>query len=273
MESGQEFFVKRYSKLGWTYRPVEHGKAIRINTLRVSETELLGRLRILGFNLTKIPFLKHGYSVEGSEFSIGAITEYLVGYYYIQEPASQKVCEILNPQQNEIVLDMASAPGGKTTHLAQIMENRGVIIALDNKVPRIIALKNNIERMGVSNVIAYHLNAVKAESLGIKFDKVLLDTPCSGNFTQEEGWFDKRSLSSIHEIAKVQRNLLRVAGSVLKVNGELVYSTCSLEPEENEDNVKWFLNTFKDMRLVSQERIWPSEITQGFFIAKFRKEK
>jgi 16S rRNA C967 or C1407 C5-methylase (RsmB/RsmF family) len=177
------------------------------------------------------------------------------------------------PQQNEVVLDMAAAPGGKTTHMAQLMKNKGVIVAIDKKIPRLIALKNNIERMGVANVIAYNENSMNAETLGMEFDKIMLDTPCSGNFAQEEGWFEKRNLEGIKSLSKVQRNLLRVAHTLLKRNGELVYATCSLEPEENEENVEWFLKTFSDMNLVSKERMWPSEINQGFFIAKFRKGK
>ncbi len=273
METGKEFFVKRYKKLGWKFRNVKPGRAIRVNTLKISNEELVKRLMELGFKMEKLPFLKNGYLVKETYCSVGAITEYLLGYYYIQEPASQRASEILRPQQNEVVLDMAAAPGGKTTHMAQIMENRGVIVALEKHVPRIIALKNNIVRMGVANVIAYNTNSMHADNLGIEFDKIMLDAPCSGNFTHEEGWFEKRNLESINEIAKVQRNLLRVAYNLLKKNGELVYATCSLEPEENEDNVGWFLKLFSDMKLVSKERIWPSEETQGFFIAKFRKGK
>lgn len=267
----KEFFIERYRKLGWEFKDVMPGKAIRVNTLKISNTQLVGRLMELEFEVSKIPFLRNGFLVQELTFSIGAITEFLLGYYYTQEAASQRASEVLNPKPADLVLDMAAAPGGKTTHLAQLMKNRGVIVALDKNVNRLIALKNNIERMGVSNVIAFNMNSRDVARLGIKFDKILLDAPCAGNFTQEEDWFGKREIEDIRGIARMQRKLLEAAWSVLKDGGELVYSTCSLEPEENEENVQWFEKRVR-AKLVMMERMWPSEYNQGFFIAKFRKE-
>ena len=267
----QDFFIKRYADLGWQFKDIKPQQALRVNTLKISPAKLVERLTKLGISLEKIPFLRHGYAVEKAKFSIGALTEYLLGYYYIQEAASQKTVELLAPQQNEIILDMAAAPGGKTTHAAQLMNNRGVIIALEKKRSRLIALKNHLERMGIANTIAYQMNALSAPRLGLQFDKVLLDAPCSGNFTQERNWFAKRTLEDIKGIAQLQKELLKVAYNALTKTGELVYSTCSLEPEENEENVQWFMENF-DVTLVKQERIWPSLLTQGFFMAKFRKK-
>ena len=236
MESGKEFFVKKYESLGWKFSEVKPRQSIRVNTLKISNEALAKRLQGLGCVLEKVPFLKNGYSLIRSDFSLGAAIEYLLGYYYIQEAASQKVCELLNPSPGELVLDLAAAPGGKTTHLAQLMGNKGVIVAVDMKPPRLIALKNNIERMGVSNTIVYNLEGEHCEKLGLVFDKVLLDAPCSGNFTQEDGWFEKRNMEDIRGIAKTQRDILRAAFRVLKEGGELVYKSFQRKIEKLEKN-------------------------------------
>ncbi len=267
----KKFFAERYKKLGWDMHKPVIKKAIRANTLKISRKELKRRLAERGIETKEIPFAKNGLFIEKSTFSAGATVEYLLGYYYMQGAASQVPAELLNPSGADIVLDCCAAPGGKTTHLSQLMNNKGVIVALDKKSTRLIALKNNIERMGCKNVIAYNMDAAKAASLGIMFDKIILDAPCSGNFTQEEGWFEKRDLDGIKSNAVNQKKLLKACYNMLREKGVLVYSTCSLEPEENEENVEWFVKNF-NIKVVEQKRFWPSEVNQGFFAAKFIKK-
>jgi NOL1/NOP2/sun family putative RNA methylase len=192
---------------------------------------------------------------------------------------------------------MSAAPGVKTSQIAQYMENTGVIIALDTNFSRLMSLRNNLERINVKNTIIYQKDARFASDLGIKFDKILLDAPCSGNFAVDEKWFEKRKLEDLKETSKMQKQLLGAAFDVLKEGGELVYSTCSLEPEENEFVVDWVLKEFPEIKIqkidipigdngiinpfgqeLSKEvryakRFWPNKTnTQGFFIAKFKKE-
>jgi NOL1/NOP2/sun family putative RNA methylase len=190
---------------------------------------------------------------------------------------------------------MCAAPGSKTTQLAQLMKNSGVIVALDVKNDRLRVLRNNLERCGVENVLTYSKDARYVSDLGIKFDKVLLDAPCSGNFVIENDWFIKRELEGVVECSVVQKSLLKSALSVLKPGGVLVYSTCSLEPEEDELVIDWLLSNFKveleeislkigseglvkvEKQVLSSElsktrRFWPNlSKTQGFFVAKIRK--
>lgn len=261
-------------------------KAIRINTLKIDSKELLRRLNQLGVLLRKIPYLKNAYEFE-AKFSLGATNEYLQGYYYLQEAASQVPVEVLNPKPGTKVLDMAAAPGSKTTQLAQVMENKGILVALDSNQARLKSLTNNLERCGVTNCLVYKKDARFSFDLGIKFDYVLLDAPCSGNYCVEEEYFSKRSISDIKERAKLQRELLKSARMSLEKEGILVYSTCSLEPEENEETVKWFLEKYEDMELLDTgltegdegidlpktRRFWPHKTgTQGFFIAKMKKK-
>ncbi len=262
-------------------------KTLRINTLRTDPKELLRRLNKKGVLLRKIPYLSNGYEYE-AKFSMGATPEYLQGHYYLQEAASQIPAEVLNPKPGSKVLDMAAAPGSKTTQLAQIMNNTGMLIALDNNTKRIQSLTSNLERCGITNCAVYKKDARFSFDLNTKFDYVLLDAPCSGNYCIEENYFTKKNLAGIKERAKLQRELLKSARLSMKKGGILVYSTCSLEPEENEENIEWFLKKYPDMELSDTgieigdsginhpktRRLWPHKTqTQGFFIAKIVKKK
>ncbi len=152
-----------------------------------------------------------------------------------------------------------------------------------------IALKNNLERCGVKNCLSYQKDAVHAADLGMKFDKILLDAPCSGNFTTDSDWLEKRDLEGVRSMARTQKALLKSAVGVLKKGGVIVYSTCSLEPEEDEEVVEWVLDNLP-LKLVGTEldvgdpgitertvlcrRFWPDKTdTQGFFLAKFALER
>jgi NOL1/NOP2/sun family putative RNA methylase len=287
-------FLERYSRLGEEFEPknISIRDTLRVNTLKITDSELIKRLNA---NLEKIPFLTQGYYYS-SQFTVGAMPEHFLGLIYIQEAASQIPAEVLDPKPGETVLDMAASPGSKTTQMAAIMKNKGTLIALDVNNPRLPSLKNNLERCGVKNCIVYKKDAMYSEDLNLQFDKILLDAPCSGNFTIEEKWFEKRNLEEIKEQAKTQRKLLESAIAVLKKGGTLVYSTCSLEPEENEENVDWLLEKYPEIKLekidlpigdpgITQpfgkrlkeeiklcKRFWPHKTgMQGFFIAKIRK--
>ncbi len=288
-------FLERYKELGEDFNPEEINikPALRINILKTTDAELIKRINA---KLTKIPFLKHGYYYE-SEYAVGAMPEYLQGYYYLQEAISQLSAEILSPKPGELVLDMCAAPGSKTTHLAMLMNNKGQIIALDSNNPRLPSLQNNLERCGVANVIVYKKDARYAEDLKLQFDKILLDAPCSGNFANDKEWFETRNIDDLKLISKTQKQLLEAALNVLKPNGTIVYSTCSLEPEENEMIIDWMLSNHKDVvlekidisigdkgltnvfgkelnpEIAKCKRLWPHKTgTQGFFIAKIRKK-
>ena len=292
--AGKEFFRKRYEALGGEIKDVKSVPTLRVNTLKITAKELLERLEKLGVKLEKIPFTKNGYKVE-SKFSLGAITEYLLGYYYLQESAAQLPVEVLDPKPTDVVLDACAAPGGKTTQLAAHMKNQGTIIAYDLKSHRIPSLLMNLERCGVKNTTVFEGNAVMAGRLGVQFDKILLDAPCAGNYLTEPIWFEKRTIEGIQTSANIQRRLLHDCVSALKSGGQLVYSTCSLEPEENELNIQWAIenlpiklekvnlaigdpgvtNVFGRQLhpdIAFCKRFWPHKTgTEGFFIAKMVK--
>lgn len=286
-------FLERYKQLGQEFNPdeVKVKNALRINTLKSNEKQVIDRVNA---KLTKIPFLKNSYFYE-SDFSMASTPEHLQGFYYLQEAASQLPVEILEPKETDMVLDMCASPGSKTTQLAMLMNNKGKIIALDSENARLPKLQNNLERCGVTNTITYKKDARYVQDLGLEFDKILLDVPCSGNFAINPDWFLERNLEDIKVLVKTQRQLLQSALSVLKPGGILVYSTCSLEPEENELNINWLLNEYKDIELqeikidigdpgltnvfdkelnpelAKCKRFWPHKTgMQGFFICKMK---
>ena len=290
--SGKDFFVNRYRQLGWEFKNVELKQAIRINQSNSKDKKLEGRLHKAGIQVERIPFLEFGYWIDKRKVSVGATAEYLLGLYSIQEAAAQIPATLFNEIKNKMVLDACAAPGGKTTQLADLMENTGVITALDVRRNRLNAMVNHLERCHVSNTIVYNLDARQASKLNLKFDRILLDAPCSGNFATDEAWFKHRTMIDVERNARVQRELLKTAAGCLADDGELVYSTCSLEPEENELNINWAIANLKlqvekidcygqkglveifnrhlDSSVERCKRIWPDK-TQGFFICKLKK--
>jgi len=286
-------FLERYTQ--WTgddqetILAYETKPVIRINPLKAPKN-IITRLEEKGVELQKVPFLQDAYWYE-SPFSLGATEEYLLGYYYLQEAASQLPVIALAQAMDvtgKTILDMAAAPGSKTTQLAAVMNNTGTLVALDDNRKRCAALANNLERCGVTNTFVYVKDARYAKDLKIQFDGILLDAPCSGNFVLQKNWFDKRELSGLASKQRIQLALLTQGLSLLNVNGVLVYSTCSLEKEENEDVVKAALSTQNKpdgtYELVSLDihgdegiegvgvRLWPHRHgTQGFFVAAIKK--
>ncbi len=289
--SGKEFFTSRYQKLGWQYREVEPRQAIRINQASAKGKNLPERLGGLGLVLEKVPFLNSGYWVRESRVSAGATAEYLLGLYSIQEAAAQIPVTLFSALKGKTVLDACAAPGGKTTQLADLMDNKGAIVALDVNRTRLAALANHLERCHVRSCVVNSLDARQASSLSLKSDRILLDVPCSGNFAGDPQWFSNRTLTDVERNAKVQRDILAEATKCLAPNGEIVYSTCSLEPEEDELNIDWAVRNLNlqiqvvksagedgltevfghklDPSVARCKRIWPGN-TQGFFVCKLK---
>jgi NOL1/NOP2/sun family putative RNA methylase len=292
--SDKEFFIKRYSELGWKYAPVELKQAIRINATNAAQVDVVKRLKARGIELEPISFASRGYWIRKSAFSVGAATEYLLGYYSIQEAAAQIPARLFSDLKDKVVLDACAAPGGKTVQLADLMHNTGVIIALDVEKRRLTALSNHLERCHVGNTIVYSMDARQASELGIKFDRILLDVPCSGNFAADREWFKRRTIEDVQRNAALQKEILSEAAEALKDEGEIVYSTCSLEPEENEFNIDWAVKHTNlqtepidcygepapteifgkqlDSQIANCRRIWPGP-TQGFFVCKLKKRR
>lgn len=276
---------------------------IRINYLRTSDQELIPILEKKGFKLEPAG-LSGAYKVLKHKISLGATNEFLLGYYAIQGLASQHVSHIVNPTENDHVLDVSAAPGGKTAHLSSLMSNKGLIVALDSSKHRMTAFRSNLARLHVTNVIGMQSDAMEVlPQLGL-YDKILLDAPCTGSGSickrPSSPW--TKTVSDIERLAQKQSSMLENSLRQLKMGGELTFSTCSIEPEEGELQILSILEKYgKKLELIDITslskpferayiqyndvnaealqigqknwlRIVPKEDHEGFFICKLRKK-
>jgi 16S rRNA (cytosine967-C5)-methyltransferase len=198
------------------------------------------------------------------------------GLVYAQDPSTTVACDMLDPQPNERILDACAAPGGKTSLLAQRMTNRGAILACDRDNERLKTLRQNLDRLGVAiaEVKKIDWTAASSEKMTDEFDRILLDAACSNTGVARRR-VDVRWRLRPDDFARMQKRQLTIARKVvtsLKPGGVLVYSTCSLEPEENEQVVAELLNEFKDMQLLEQKIVTPfADGFDGAFAAKLRR--
>uniref|UniRef100_A0AC34QNY1 SAM-dependent MTase RsmB/NOP-type domain-containing protein n=1 Tax=Panagrolaimus sp. JU765 TaxID=591449 RepID=A0AC34QNY1_9BILA len=280
-------------------RPV----TIRSNPLKTRRGELARALINRGMNVDPAAqWTKVGLVVYDSQVPVGATPEYLAGHYIIQGLCSFFPVMALAPQPNEFILDMCSAPGGKTTHIASLMRNTGILFANDANADRCKAIIGNVHRMGVNNCIVTNLDGAEyAKIQPNSFDRILLDAPCSGTgvIWKDSSVKTNKSVQDIQERFTMQRRLLLAAIDALnassKTGGYLVYSTCSVLVEENEAVVQWALDK-RDVKLVPTgleigvdgftrfrhhkfhssmeltKRFYPHvHNIDGFFVAKFKK--
>lgn len=266
--------------------------SLRVNTLKTTVSEITKRFP----NLEPVPWCKEGFYIKG--YGVGNTSEHFLGYFYLQEAASMLPPLVLDAQPDDTVLDMAAAPGSKTTQIAAMMQNTGLIVANDYPINRLKALEVNMERCGVTNAIITRMygQAIK----GITFDKILLDAPCSGIGTIRKSpkTLDIYNPGMSKKLAGVQKRMINSAWNILNKNGTLVYSTCTLEPEENEAVISYALENLKGIKIEKINlplkrsppvmafegqtyhedvkhvlRIWPQDNdSEGFFVAKLTKE-
>jgi NOL1/NOP2/sun family putative RNA methylase len=226
---------------------------LRLNTLKITPPEFS---RLSPFTLDPIPWIDSGYCLS-ADLQPGKHPYHTAGLYYLQEPAAMAAGVLLEPRPGDRVLDLAAAPGGKTTHLAALMNNRGLLVANEIHPKRVWDLAQNLERCGVRNVVLLNESPERlASHFGPYFDRVLLDAPCSG-----EGMFRKNpsarsewSLELVRGSARRQVAILAQAAGLVKPGGRLVYSTCTFSPEENECVVANFLSQHTDFELVEPAR-------------------
>ena len=294
--------VKEFFEISYTKCP----SSIRCNTLKMKPEELLGRLKVYGWSVRQ-PFedfpevmivdsgLKPG--------ELGKTKEHLLGYYYVQEISSMLPMMALRPEAGDFVLDLCASPGSKTTQAAAMMENKGFILANEISMGRIGILNSNLERCGVMNQIVTRKEGVALcerllKKSKIRFDKILVDAPCSGEGTLRKSpkTFLMWNENMIKKIAKTQRKLAVAAFGLLKVGGVMIYSTCTLAPEENEMIVDYLIKEFDcevealslplkfrsgvcswgekefDRECKKCLRLYPQDNnTDGFFVARIRK--
>lgn len=271
-------------------------KSIRVNTLKISVAEFCQRAAEKEWKLTPVPWCENGFWIDADEslVPLGNTAEHMAGLFYIQEASSMMPVSALfmGNAHYDSVLDMAAAPGSKTTQMAALMDNQGVLVANEFSASRVKVLHANIERCGIRNTALSNFDGcVFGGWLPEGFDAVLIDAPCSGEGTirKDPDAMKNWSLESIQSIANTQKALIESAFQALKVGGTLVYSTCTLSREENQQ-VCWHLkqtygdavsfeslgNLFEHASLALTEEgflhIFPQMYDcEGFFVAKIRK--
>jgi NOL1/NOP2/sun family putative RNA methylase len=302
----KEKFKEHYSKLtDWEefkkYSLSFLRRSIRVNTIKISVEELKKRLEDRWL-LTPIPWCKEGFWIEDKSEEkrrdIGNLKEHTLGYFYIQEAASMIPPIVLEPKPGELVLDLCASPGSKTTQIAQYMQNKGILISNDYTPIRMVPLSTNVQRMGATNVIVTLMQGKWFKDF--QFDRVLVDAPCSGTGTVRKSlktlliWNPRMTVC----FAREQKKLIETGFNNLKKGGVLVYSTCSLEPEEDEEVVSFLLDKHTDAKIEEINldglkrspavlefngekynpevrhclRLWPQDNdTEGFFVAKIKK--
>jgi NOL1/NOP2/sun family putative RNA methylase len=218
--------------------------SIRTNTLKISALNLKKRMEEKGFELDPIEWIPYGFKVSKEAFNLGSSHEFLQGYYYLQNVASMLSAVILNPKSTDLVIDMCSAPGSKSTHLAQLMGNDGMLILIEKNPRRIPALEVNLRRMGIRNTLILNMDARNLSKSSFQGDKVLLDAPCTGEGLIRVDPKRKKSKKGkdLGKMSSVQKKLLIAGLRVVKPGGFLLYCTCSIAPEENELVVNEVLN-------------------------------
>ncbi len=213
---------------------------VRTNVLKTTRDGLKAALASQGAEARETNYSPAGLEIISSP-GLRSIPVYDQGWFMVQDQAAQLISLMLSPKPGETVLDACAAPGGKTTHLAELMQNRGTIVALESDPARIGKISENSRRLGIAIIVPVQGDATNYR--GERFDKILLDAPCSGlgvlRRHPDGRW--NRSERIIHERALLQRRILENCASLLKPGGALVYATCTTEPEENEEIITAFL--------------------------------
>ena len=241
---------------------------LRPNRLKITAETLADRLQKNGAQAE----VKNG-AVVCSGLNVGADELYKQGFYTVQDRAAMTAAETLAPKAGELVIDMCAAPGGKTTHMAELMENEGKILAFDIHEHKIHLIEENAERLGISIITAQKADASKprAELAGTA-DKVLCDVPCSGWGIVRRKPDIKYNRSPEDSFFEIQYAILKSGAEYLKTGGELVYSTCTVEKSENEGVTGFFLENNTDFEKVFEKTYYPNvDGTDGFYICKIRK--
>jgi len=299
-------FIERYSVLtDWDsfkmYSLSYLNRSLRVNTLKITVEILKERLEKKGWILEQVPWCKEAFWVEHEtgRRDLGNTLEHQLGYFYIQESASMIPPIVLAPKAGDLILDMCASPGSKTTQMAQMINNDGLIIANDVSGMRLAPLGTNVQRLGCSCIMQTQHDGLQIPET-ILFDKILLDAPCSGSGTIRKSMktITMWNPHALVKIAKLQIKLLEKAWKLLKPGGVIVYSTCSTDPEEDEMVVSEFVTKHADAKIVDIQlpgfkrasavtsfngielhpdvtktlRVWPQDNdTEGFYVSKLMK--
>jgi 16S rRNA (cytosine967-C5)-methyltransferase len=282
---GEEIGEKILS--GLNERP---GITVRVNPLKEDYEEVFHELEkneyIVeeGYVCPEAIKITKGRNIEDNPlFQKGCIT--------VQDESAMLVAPAMDIEENLTILDLCSAPGGKTTHIGELMNNTGKILAFDIHEHKLSLIKDNVDRLGLDNIQLALLDATVSEGKLVNSgDRVLIDVPCSGLgiIRKKPEIKYNKNMKELKEIVKIQRNIMKNAASYVRDKGIILYSTCTLNKEENEENIRWFLREFPEFKveplyfgnvdnIIYHDEgfitVLPNKHMDGFFIAKIRKDK
>lgn len=279
-------------------------QSLRVNTLKLSIAEAITELQQLGWTGDRFEWCPEGFSITSRLDAVKSSRLVTEGSVYIQNAASWLPVLALDPRPGDTVLDMCAAPGGKTSHIAACTNNQAKLTANDNSRPRIARTKANLQRLGVANVeyVLFDATKLSHKLTDVLFDKILLDAPCSGEGMMRldvDKDFESWSVAHVKRLQQLQKKLIVQAWKLLKPGGTLVYSTCTMAPEENEAVVDYLLKHNDDAqimpvlqaellnnrvssvrqwngkqydgRLQDAVRLYPSPEVEAFFLCKIQK--
>lgn len=227
-------------------------QSVRLNPLVGDAAATLYAMKDQGWTGTAVGWCKNGYTIETGFETLRDSSLVTEGKIYIQNQSSWLPVVALNPQPGEAILDLCAAPGGKTSHIAALMQGSGRLVANDNSRPRLAKLRRNLERLGASAEYTLTDATRYSRYFNETFDKILLDAPCSGEGLIDlhtPKTLDSWSVAHIRRLATLQKRLIEQAWRLLAPDGRLVYSTCTMAPEENEAVIDWLLRRHDDAKV------------------------
>lgn len=252
---------------------VERPTTIRINENQIHKEELIEKLKEEGVTVEEHPFLQSALLISNYDY-LGVLDSFLEGDFQVQDAASIQVAECAGIKEDDYIIDVCAAPGGKALHAAQILNGTGFVEARDLTEYKVSLIQENIWRMGFTNIEAVQKDAtVLDEASEEKADIVIADLPCSGFgvLAKKTDLKYKMTPETEKEVAELQRQILKTVCRYVKSGGTLIYSTCTICKAENEENTRWFVENCPQFELEWERQIFPGRETDGFYIAKFTR--
>ncbi len=243
---------------------------VRTNTQKCTPEELKDRLSQEGVTVEAIEGISYAFALSGFDYLAG-LGSFQDGWFYVQDISSMTVAHAADPKKGDYIIDVCAAPGGKSSHLAELLDGSGMVEARDLTEYKVGLIEENILRHDLHNMKAVQQDATLFDETSVeKADILICDLPCSGLgvIGRKSDIRYKMTAEKAHDLAVLQQEMLDTVWKYVKRGGKLIYSTCTIHKEENEDNVAAFLQKHPQFTLVEQRQIFPMEGSDGFFVAK-----
>ena len=253
----------------------ERPLAIRVNVNKIEKTELIKRLKKQSIEVEEVADVTYALWISKFDY-LGNIPEFAEGLFYVQDISSMQVAQTAQVSSGDYVIDVCAAPGGKALHIAEKLKGTGHVDARDLTKYKVALIQENIKKSKLDNIKAHRQDATIFDTNSQeKADVVIADLPCSGLgvLGKKPDIKYKMDIETQQELVKLQRKMLAVVSRYVKHGGKLIYSTCTINKAENEDNATWFIQNHKDYIFISEEQKLPGEYAgDGFYIAVFERK-